>query len=98
MDSTYQPYTSTFPAYNGKIRKLSVTVSLSDNKDYKGGELQFYLNSPKLKEKDKIKICEEVKTQGSIVVFPSHLWHRVTPVTKGTRYSLVMWNLGLPWK
>lgn len=98
MDSTYQPYTNSFPAYNGKIRKLSVTVSLSDNKTYEGGELQFYLNSPKLKEKDKIKTCEEIKTQGSIVVFPSHLWHRVTPVTKGTRYSLVLWNLGLPWK
>jgi PKHD-type hydroxylase len=42
--------------------------------------------------------CEEAKQIGSIVVFPSFVWHRVCPVTKGTRYSLVIWNLGYPFK
>ena len=38
------------------------------------------------------------KPRGSIIIFPSHLWHRVKPVTKGTRYSLVIWALGKPFK
>ena len=80
------------------MRKLSVTVSLSDPKNYKGGDLQFDLSNPKQKNKRIITTIENIKPQGSIVVFPSFLWHRVTPVTKGTRYSLVIWSLGKPWK
>ena len=34
----------------------------------------------------------------SVIVFPSHVYHQVTPVTKGTRYSLVGWNLGYPFR
>ena len=81
---------------HGKIRKLSVTISLSDPKDYKGGDLEF-----QLRNKDKpnlIRKCPEIKPKGSIVVFPSFVWHRVKPVTKGTRYSLVCWNLGYPFR
>ena len=82
---------------HGKIRKLSVTVSLSEPEEYKGGQLEFSIRD---NEKGKIKNikCKEILPRGSIVVFPSHLWHRVTPVTKGTRYSLVIWNLGYPFK
>ena len=36
--------------------------------------------------------------KGGIVVFPSFVWHRVKPVTKGIRYSLVVWILGQPFK
>jgi len=43
-------------------------------------------------------VCEEIKEQGSVVIFPSFTFHRVTPVTKGTRYSLVSWSVGNPWK
>ena len=42
--------------------------------------------------------CKEIRPRGSIVVFPSFVWHRVKPVTSGTRYSLVIWNLGYPWR
>ena len=80
----------------GKIRKLSVTVSLSDEKDYSGGELEFQFrnqDNPK-----RTKVCTEILPRGSVVVFPSFIWHRVKPVTKGVRYSLVMWNLGHPFK
>ena len=45
-----------------------------------------------------IRTCTEIKSQGSLVVFPSFVKHRVKPVTKGTRYSLVIWNLGQPYK
>ena len=80
----------------GKIRKLSVTVSLSDEKDYSGGELEFQFrnqDNPK-----RTKVCTEILPRGSVVVFPSFIWHRVKPVTKGVRYSLVLWNLGYPFK
>jgi PKHD-type hydroxylase len=82
---------------HGKIRKLSVTCSLSDPKDYKGGELEFDFRNMDPGKKT-IRKCEEISPRGSIVVFPSHVWHRVKPVTKGTRYSLVIWNLGYPFR
>jgi PKHD-type hydroxylase len=82
---------------HGKIRKLSVTCSLSDPNDYKGGELEFDFRN-KENGKPVIKKCIEILPRGSIVVFPSFVWHRVKPVTKGTRYSLVVWNLGFPFK
>lgn len=81
----------------GKIRKLSMTLSLTDEKKYEGGKLQFDFRNSK-NGKPVIVDCNEIKSQGSIVVFPSFVWHKVTPVTKGTRYSLVMWNLGYPFK
>jgi PKHD-type hydroxylase len=82
---------------NGKIRKLSVTCSLSDPKDYEGGELEFDFRNMD-PDKPTVRKCAEIKPRGSIVVFPSHIWHRVKPVKKGTRYSLVIWNLGYPFK
>ena len=82
------------PNYNGKIRKLSVTVSLNDSSEYTGGRLQFM---DQQKRKPKILTCKEIISKGSVVVFPSFMWHRVTPVKSGTRKSLVMWNLGYPF-
>jgi PKHD-type hydroxylase len=79
----------------GKIRKLSVTVSLSDPKTYKGGNLKFDLGPH---QKKRYHICKEIRPRGSVIVFPSHIYHQVTPVTQGTRYSLVAWNLGKPFK
>ena len=81
----------------GKIRKLSVTCSLSAPEDYEGGELEFDFRNTD-PDKPSIRKCAEIAARGSIVVFPSHVWHRVKPVTKGTRYSLVIWNLGYPFR
>jgi len=102
-DSYYKAYSEDVPdGMKGKIRKLSAVVSLSDPEDYEGGDLEFDLRNnidyEFSKNKDSKVLCEEIKQRGSIVVFPSFLWHRVKPVTKGTRYSLVMWNLGQPWR
>lgn len=36
--------------------------------------------------------------RGSVIIFPSYVWHRVKPVTRGKRYSLVVWNLGHPFR
>jgi PKHD-type hydroxylase len=97
-DSFEQPYnTPNDLNKHGKIRKLSVTCSLSDPKDYEGGELEFDFRNMD-PDKKSIKKCTEIASRGSIVVFPSHVWHRVKPVTKGIRYSLVIWSLGYPYK
>jgi PKHD-type hydroxylase len=96
-DGWDQPYANPDnPNTHGKIRKLSVTCSLSDEKDYKGGELEFQFRN---QDDSKLtRTCTEILPRGSIIVFPSFVWHRVKPVTKGTRYSLVVWNLGYPFK
>ena len=94
-DSWDKIYEKEGPA-KGKIRKLSVTVSLSDEKDYTGGELEFQfrnMDNPKV-----TRVCKEILPKGSVVVFPSFVWHRVKPIKKGVRYSLVMWNLGYPFQ
>jgi len=84
---------------NGKIRKLSVTVSLNEGgKDYTGGELEFDFRDTDPGKKHKIIKCKDILPKGSLVVFPSFVWHRVCPVKKGSRYSLVIWNLGWPFK
>ncbi len=98
-DSWHKPYDQpNNPSSHGKIRKLSVTVSLSDPKDYKGGELEFDFRNMDPDKKPNIHKCKEILPKGSLVVFPSFVWHRVCPVKKGSRYSLVIWNLGCPFK
>ena len=66
-------------------RKLSLTVQLSDENDYEGGDLVFHTGYAKEKAN---------RGKGSVVVFDSRVYHEVTPVTKGTRYSLVKWYHG----
>ena len=86
---------------NGKIRKLSMTCQLTDGSEYKGGELEFDFRqySPQMRDESKhLRKATEILPKGSIIVFPSFVWHRVKPVTKGTRYSLVTWHLGYPFK
>ena len=77
---------------HGHVRKLSMTVLLNDN--YEGGEFQFATYN---KEKCEIH-TPEFNKMGSIVVFASDVEHRVAPVTKGIRYSLVVWFVGPPFK
>ena len=88
--SAYNDPTNAF--MHGHVRKLSMTILLSNN--YLGGEFQFasYNN-----EECKIS-TPEFNTVGSIVVFPSAMEHRVASITKGIRYSLVVWFLGPPFK
>jgi len=65
-------------------RKLSLVCQLSDPSEYEGGELQINTGGIITPEKEK----------GTVIIFPSYLLHRVTPVTKGTRRSLVLWIEG----
>lgn len=70
------------------FRKISMTIQLSDPKDYEGGDLQFLI------AKDPFSVTRK---RGSAIVFPSYLVHQVTPVTSGKRDSLVIWVTGTPF-
>ena len=67
-------------------RKLSMTINLND--EYEGGEFQFL--------DDKKNLIKEKR--GTVIVFPSYMQHRVKPIKSGTRYSLVVWFLGKPFR
>jgi PKHD-type hydroxylase len=102
-DSWSEPYDKKDPndPQQGKIRKLSMTCQLTDGSEYEGGELEFDFRNYDPHMRDELKHlvqCKEILPKGSIIVFPSFVWHRVKPVTKGVRYSLVVWNLGYPFK
>jgi len=94
-DNTHRRYT-VWSDWVGKVRKISVTVNLTDGNDYDGGDLKF--DYGKHDRHKRFDTCTEAREKGSIIVFPSFLPHCVTPVTRGTRTSLVMWCLGEPWK
>ena len=79
------------PPNHGAVRKLSMTIPLVDGSEYEGGD--FVIKNSFGEE----IIIKEARQKGSVIVFPSFLLHKVTPVTAGTRYSLVMWTLGRPF-
>lgn len=84
----YDWHMDSFPPENGIQRKLSCVILLNDPKEFEGGVLQ-------------IKNIEDqvlLQGQGSIVVFPSFIEHKVTPVTKGMRYTAVTWAYGPSFK
>ena len=89
-------------------RLLSVVVMLTDNSEYEGGELgikyeflegflylfectaTFSLFGSRV-NRDEMNMTREI---GTVFTFPSYVLHRVTPVTKGFRYSMVTWVEG----
>jgi PKHD-type hydroxylase len=71
------------------LRKLSISIQLSHSEDYDGGDLELMFGA----EPHKLD-----RTKGACLVFPSFTLHRVTPVTRGTRWSLVAWILGDRWR
>ena len=89
---------------SGEGRKLSLTLSLSDPRTYEGGQLEFFSGNKSMNEMDipisdgKVikgqQIIKDIRAQGSVTVFDSRDWHRVTPCTKGIRYSIVCWTVG----
>jgi len=70
-------------------RKVSITVQLSDPDEYEGGDFEFLLG------KDITKLPRK---KGCAIIFPSFFLHRVAPVTKGVRKSLVLWIAGQPYR
>lgn len=68
-------------------RKLSFVLQLSDPEEYRGGDFLF---DPEVPQPNPV----DLKKQGTIIVFPSFLRHRVVPVEYGIRKSLVAWAEG----
>lgn len=75
------------------VRKLSVTLQLSDNTQYGGGDFEMISTNGK-----PVRMDDKCKSKGTLFVFPSYLMHRVTPVTTGIRRSLVNWYVGPPFR
>lgn len=69
--------------YAAALRKLSLSVQLTDPGEYEGGDLEIRGVSG-----------GELRAPGTVIIFPSFLLHRVTPVTRGIRRSLVAWAIG----
>jgi PKHD-type hydroxylase len=79
--------TSVDMSVESPVRKLSMTLLLNDPSEFEGGELQIAgAKNTKLMK------------QGHATIFASFLQHRITPVTRGVRRSLVMWFGGEPFK
>lgn len=71
-------------------RKVSISVQLTDPTEYEGGDLEFQdTTSPD---------PQSMRQKGTVIVFPSYVVHRVTPVTKGVRKALVSWIEGPAWR
>jgi len=78
-------------AMNIPVRKLSISIQLTNPEEYEGGELKLYDGN------DEEGITMD-KTQGTLILFPSYVLHEVMPVTKGERNSLVTWVTGKQFK
>ena len=78
-----------FEGPNRAVRKLSFTIQLTDENEYEGGDLMFKTGPDPQAGK---------RTKGTAMYFPSYVLHEVTPVTKGTRISLVGWITGPAFK
>ena len=87
--SAYNNPTNAF--MHGHVRKLSMTVLL--NESFEGGAFEFASYG-----KEECTITPVEMKQGDVIVFPSVMEHRVAPVTKGIRYSLVTWFVGPPFR
>jgi len=72
----------------GITRKLSISVQLSDENSYEGGDLEL----------DYGKAVKMPRKQGTVIAFPSFAVHEITPVTAGERCSLVAWIAGPEFK
>ena len=72
-------------AHEPSVRKISMTLLLSPDNEFEGGDLEI------MKEGQAAKL-----KQGHAIFFASFIRHRVTPVIRGTRKSLVMWFGGTP--
>ncbi len=70
-------------------RKISITLQLSEPNEYQGGDFEFMIGN---------EIVKLPRKKGCAIVFPSFFLHRVAPVTKGVRKSLVLWVSGQPYR
>ena len=97
-DQRKKPYPSDDRRWPGLTRKITAVVSLSSHEDYEGGNFMIEtLERPPQEQDKRLKSLPEVRSLGSILIFPSFLYHQVTNVSSGRRRSLVAWFLGPPF-
>ena len=77
-----------------KTRKLSLTLQLTDKTGYEGGDFQFKWIQDNKKGLLNTITVDDAKKIGTVIVFPSFIYHQVLPITKGKRESLVNWSVG----
>lgn len=73
-------------------RKLSLSIQLSDPAEYEGGDLEFMNGA--VNDEDR----RMMRSIGTAILFPSFIQHRVTPIVRGCRKSLVVWVGGQPYR
>lgn len=89
----YDWHMDTFAPDEGNFqRKLSCVIQMTDPDTYEGGDLILKTG------KNDTDIHTFTRKRGSVIVFPSMVYHKVTPVTRGTRYSAVAWMRGQAFK
>ena len=93
-DQAPKPYKNQSKNFDGKTRKLSLTLQLTDKTKYQGGDFQFKWIDNDKKDLLNIITVDDAKDIGTIIVFPSFNFHQVLPITQGKRESLVNWSLG----
>ena len=71
------------------MRKLTGIIQLSDSDEYEGGDFEFGLT-----DTEGSGLLKGNRDKGCLLVFPSFLSHRVVPLTKGKRYSIITWLEG----
>jgi PKHD-type hydroxylase len=72
------------------LRKVSITVQLSESDEYEGGDLEIWQGGQ--------SVQVSPRGAGNVIIFPSYMMHRVTKVSKGTRRSFVLWVGGQHYK
>lgn len=75
---------------SASLRKVSITVQLSEADEYEGGDLEMWQGGS--------SVHVAPRGAGVVFIFPSYMMHRVTKVTKGTRRSFVLWVGGQHYK
>jgi PKHD-type hydroxylase len=75
---------------NASLRKISLTVQLTDSEEYSGGDLEIWQGGS--------NTDSTPRGSGIVIIFPSYMMHRVSPMTSGIRKSLVLWVGGEHYK
>jgi predicted 2-oxoglutarate/Fe(II)-dependent dioxygenase YbiX len=94
--NTYSGQQNEYPFHkdgypNGSASDLKLTAILNlSTEPYEGGEFHIFDGN--------ISRLDQIDTTGSLLIFPSYTYHRVTPVTKGERITLGCWFAGPNWR
>jgi PKHD-type hydroxylase len=87
----YNKHQDTFWLNNShKHRKLTCIVQLTDPDEYEGGDIELF-------DTHQYPPNNEIRRKGTVLFFPSFVYHQVNPVTKGKRESLTCWFEGPCW-